>query len=99
MSNKKYVFQHVDVRVVRLGKSECIDWLETGVAGMALVDRTKRDRSRRLSGVTECPVSPLRNAVVVANNTKFLFPQLFTASMFRKSGNKYWTRGKCRKLP
>ena len=87
--------------MVHLGKSECVEWRETGDAAMALVDRTKTERSRRWSGVTECPVSPLRIAVGVANNAKFLSTQLFTASMFRKSksDNKYRTRGKCRRLP
>jgi len=96
LTNKKYVFQHVAVRVVRFGKGECVEWRETGVARMVLVDRTKRERSRRWCGVTECPLSPLRIAVVVENNTKFLFPELLTALTFRKSDNKYRTRGKCR---
>ena len=40
---------------------------------------------------------PLRIAVGVANNTKFMFPPLLTASMFRrKSDNKNWKREKCR---
>jgi len=35
------------IHVARLGESECIAWRETGVVGMALVDRIERERSRR----------------------------------------------------